>query len=81
VPAVDRRSRGLAAVVIQGTAQPLTTYDPAAVGCVIVRWCDEPVAETLVVSFSVIVRDILENNLPEVALAQRDDACETLSPY
>jgi len=68
-------------VEVQHAAESLSAHDAAAVGGIVVDRRDELVSQPLVRAFSMTVRDILENNLPQVALAQRDDACETLAAY
>ena len=64
-------------VVNERATQPLATYNVAADGCVVVRRCDELVAQRLMRSFSVVMLDVLTNNLSQVAFTQRDDARET----
>lgn len=67
--------------MVQHAAEPLTMHNAAAVGGVAVHWRDELVAQRLVRAFPVIMFDVLANDLPQVTLPERDDACETLAPY
>ena len=67
-------------VVVKHATEALSAHDAAACGCVVVRCHDELVAERLMRPLSVIVLDVLLNDLPQVAFAQRNDTRETLAP-
>jgi hypothetical protein len=58
-------------IVVEHAADTLTSQDDAVFGCVVVRGCDELVAERLMRPLSVIVLDVLSN---ELTLAQRYDS-------
>jgi hypothetical protein len=67
-------------VIVEHAAEAPPTYDAAAHGCVVVRCRDEFVVERLMRPLSVIVFDVLLDDLPQVAFAQRNDAGQTLAP-
>jgi hypothetical protein len=67
-------------VIVEHTAETLAAHNAAAHGGVVVRGRDEPVAERLVRPLSVIVLDVLSEDLPQVALAERYDPRQTLAP-
>ena len=45
------------------------------------HWCDEFVAESLMISFCVIVVNVFGYRYPQMPLTQRYDAVETLPAY
>ena len=53
-------------VVVKHATEALSAHDAAACGCVVVRCHDELVAERLMRPLSVIVLDVLLNDLPQV---------------
>jgi hypothetical protein len=63
----------------QHATEPLPAPDAAALDGVGVHWHDELVAERLVIAFGLIVRDVLVDDLTQVAFAERDDASQALA--
>jgi hypothetical protein len=61
-------------VVVENAAEALSAQDRAAHGCGVVRRGDELVAERLMRPLSVIVREIFTDDLPQMAITQRNDA-------
>jgi hypothetical protein len=73
-------SSGVSEVVVEHAAETSTEQDSAANGCRCIGGCsDKLVAEALMVSLSVIVVDVFVKELPEVTLAQRNDAGQAFS--
>ena len=63
-------------VVVEHAAET-TVQDSAAVGCGLIGgWSDKLVSDALTVSLDVIVVDAFVEELPEVSLAQRNDAVQ-----
>jgi hypothetical protein len=66
--------------VVQHAAETLTSQDAAAYGGVVIRRSHELVAEALVIALSVIVREVLSDELAQMRLSQRYDPSRTLAP-
>ncbi len=66
--------------MIQDAAEPLSALDCTVRVETVGRLLDELVIETLVVALKVVVVCVLLHGLAKVALAQRDDLCQTLWP-
>jgi hypothetical protein len=66
-------------IEVQEATEPLPTLDRAVVVFGSGLGVDQPVAQPLVMSLSVVVLNKLPNDEPEVRLAEGDDVIETLA--
>ena len=62
-------------VVVEHAAEALTADNTAARGGVVVRRLDEPIPETLMIAFGVMVLNVLVNDLPQAGTARDPSAC------
>ena len=69
-----RISRGCAVIIVQHAAQPLAAPDRSMMTIMGFIRDDQPVAETLVVSLEMIMRDEFVNSFTQRALTEEDDA-------
>jgi len=74
------KSRCLAMVVAQGSTKALTTFDWPDGGTLQYLGRDQSIAETLVISLTVVVLNILGDDLAQVPFTERDHLAQTLLP-
>jgi hypothetical protein len=71
---IEQKSRHLTMVIPEQPSKPLTADDRRVIarGGRRGRPLDQPVAESLMIPFSIIVLDVLADDFPEVRLAERE---------
>ena len=73
VPKLGRTLRSLAIVEVQHPAEPLAARNSAHIRRLASRPLDQPVVETLVIPFQMVVLDVLGDGETEMALTERND--------
>ena len=72
MPKLNRALRG-PGVVSQQPTESFTAFDRTAPARDIGRRIDEPIANSLVIAFAVVVRDVLPNGLSNMPFSDRND--------
>lgn len=77
VPKLERRLRS-PSVVAEQLAEPLTTLDRTGTAEVVVAPVIQPVVDSLMVPFEVVVLNVLADDSPNMAFAERNRLADAL---